>query len=320
MPPCVIVAITTLGRPRMLADAVQACARMTNKHGVDFSIVVIDNDASASAREVVEDIARNSAVPIAYVVEPRRGISEARNCALEYATGQGADYMGFCDDDASPAPGWLDGVMTTVEAKGAHLTGGPVYFVLPDEKLSRMQTSVAKAIAAAARRRAWRNLQTSRSNPPVTIITNNWFADLRWLNQQQLRFDPRYSVSGGGDTEFFRRVVAAGGRTFWSHDAVMEEIVPASRLGLRYQFKRQVHSGMVKTAWFRREKGAVRTLLTTLPKLIGNLSLGAALAAVSVVGGISTFYPATRLVGKAVGQAAGVLGMEPEHYRTVQGY
>lgn len=320
MPPRVIVAITTLGRPRMLADALNACIRMTNGHGVQFSIVVIDNDANASAREVVEGIASGSAVPIAYVVEPRRGISEARNRALEYASEQGADYMGFCDDDASPAPGWLDVVMTTVEANGAHLTGGPVYFVLPDETLSRMQTQVAKAIAAAARRRAWRNLQISRSNPPVTIITNNWFADLRWLNQKHLRFDPRYSVSGGGDTEFFRRVVASGGHACWSHDAVMEEIVPASRLGLQYQFKRQVHSGMVKTAWFRREKGAALALLMTLPKLVGNLSLGMALALASVVGGISTFYPAIRLVGKAVGQAAGVLGLEPEHYRTVQGY
>lgn len=320
MPPRIIVAITTLGRPRMLAEAIKACTRMTNKHGVDFGIVVVDNDASASAREVVEDIARSSAVPIAYVVEPRRGISEARNRALDYATEQGADYMGFCDDDAAPAPGWLDAVMATVETKGAHLTGGPVYFVLPDEALTRSQTRIAKAIAAAARRRAWRNLQISRSNPPVTIITNNWFADLNWLNQQQLRFDPRYSVSGGGDTEFFRRVVGRGGNAVWSHDAVMEEIVPASRLGLRYQFKRQIHSGMVKTAWFRREKGPARTMLTTLPKLVGNLSLGLALVVASAVGGISTFYPATRLVGKAIGQAAGVLGLEPEHYRTVQGY
>lgn len=318
--PRIIVAITTLGRPRMLADALRACARMTNTRGVDLSIVVVDNDAAASAREVVEEIARTSPVPVAYVVEPRRGISEARNCALDYATSQGADYMGFCDDDAAPAPGWLDAVMATVAEKGAHLTGGPVYFVLPDEPLSRRQTRVAKAIAAAARRRAWRNLQTSRTNPPVTIITNNWFADLRWINQQQLRFDPRYSVSGGGDTEFFRRVVAKGGRTFWSHDAVMEEIVPASRLGLRYQFKRQIHSGMVKTAWFRREKGTARTVLTTLPKLIGNLSLGAVLTAASVVGGIATLYPAIRLVGKAIGQGAGALGWEPEHYRTVQGY
>jgi GT2 family glycosyltransferase len=72
-----------------------------------LEILIIDNDppddASASAfRDVVGDDPR-----FHYVLEPQRGLSRARNRALEVASGQ---IVAFTDDDVRVDPHWIAGV------------------------------------------------------------------------------------------------------------------------------------------------------------------------------------------------------------------
>ena len=61
-----------------------------------YEIVITDNDAAESARQVVAAAAADSPIRIAYCTESRRSIAHARNAGLALATGEA---IAFIDDD-----------------------------------------------------------------------------------------------------------------------------------------------------------------------------------------------------------------------------
>jgi len=67
----------------------------------DYSIVVVDNDKSESARLMAEAFATQSMISIRYYVEPEQNIALARNKAIENVQGE---FIGFIDDDEFPVP------------------------------------------------------------------------------------------------------------------------------------------------------------------------------------------------------------------------
>src|SRR5437016_9092776 len=95
----VTICIATYCRPRMLAQLLKALDRLTfRKVPMPLvNVVVIDNDANASGREPVEHSARRGRWPLCYGIEPRRGISYARNRGVAGA-GKDCDFVVFVDD------------------------------------------------------------------------------------------------------------------------------------------------------------------------------------------------------------------------------
>nr|WP_240148830.1 glycosyltransferase family 2 protein [Halorubellus sp. JP-L1] len=63
------------------------------------------------------------------VVQETSGVSEARNIALEYATG---DIVAFTDDDCVPPPDWVSGIVAVFDAYDVVTTGG---MQLPHERV-----------------------------------------------------------------------------------------------------------------------------------------------------------------------------------------
>ncbi len=78
----------------------------------DTGIVVVDNDAGGSARDVAEAFGTR----VRYVHEPVPGIAAGRARAV--AETVGADALIFIDDDEEPRPGWLAALLGTWEAHG----------------------------------------------------------------------------------------------------------------------------------------------------------------------------------------------------------
>lgn len=102
------VVVATLGRRPQLRSVIAALLEQTY-HRIE--VIVVDNDpvsgnATAVAREF--DDAR-----LRIVREPRRGTSAARNAGIAIATG---DIIAFTDDDAVPAPTWVENLARTFRA------------------------------------------------------------------------------------------------------------------------------------------------------------------------------------------------------------
>lgn len=92
----VTVVICTRNRPALLQKCLSAVA---NLRPAPNQVLVIDNsEGDDDTRKVAQDYGAR------YIVEPRPGLSRARNRAL---TECDTDVLAYLDDDAIPAPDWL---------------------------------------------------------------------------------------------------------------------------------------------------------------------------------------------------------------------
>lgn len=98
--PAISVVICTRGREEQLPASLDAIASLDYP---DFELVLVDNAPKSEANRALID-GRRWDVPARYVVEPRPGLSWARNAGAHAATGS---LVAFMDDDELPDVHWL---------------------------------------------------------------------------------------------------------------------------------------------------------------------------------------------------------------------
>ena len=100
----ICVCVCTYQRPELLRRSLSKLEVQETEGLFDYSIVIVDNDRAASARQIVESLARQSQISISYYLEPEQNIALARNRAVDNAQG---DFIAFIDDDEFPPNDWL---------------------------------------------------------------------------------------------------------------------------------------------------------------------------------------------------------------------
>jgi glycosyltransferase involved in cell wall biosynthesis len=223
----VIVAIPTFKRPAALAtalDAVVAQSREVADDGVSARILVIDNDAAASARSVADTF------DATYVVESKPGIAAVRNRAIDESAG--ADVVVFLDDDEVPEASWLRNLLRAHAETGAHAVAGRVVTRFPDDVEPWVRASGAFIRPERTDRQAM-----------TEAATNNLLLDLTLIRPLGLRFDEKFGLTGGSDSMFTRLLVARGGVIRWAQDAVVVEQEEAARFTRRWVLMRTFRFG-----------------------------------------------------------------------------
>src|SRR3546814_11191398 len=81
--------------------------------------VIVDTRSDSEARVQFAAAADRFPWPLHYVAEPRRGITFARNAALDTAAAQDCAFVAFIDDDEVPAPRWLAALLAAQQRSGA---------------------------------------------------------------------------------------------------------------------------------------------------------------------------------------------------------
>jgi glycosyltransferase involved in cell wall biosynthesis len=119
----ITVCICSYRRPELLARLLAALAVQRADGLFTFCCAVVDNDASGSARAVVERLQPTFPVPIRYAVEPARNFALARNRALSLVSGK---FLAFIDDDEVPREDWLMQLWRTLHQFRADAVLGPV--------------------------------------------------------------------------------------------------------------------------------------------------------------------------------------------------
>ncbi len=237
--PCrerVVIAVLTFRRRRDLAELLpmlvdQAVSARTLCAGVD--IVVVDNDAEATGRDIVmtaAEAAQGRGVDVRYEHEPRPGISAGRNRALDAS--DGSELMVFIDDDERPTPTWLTLLLSTRRQYRADVVQGPV--------VSRFETPLDSWIVAGG---FFRRRRMVTGTPLDVAVTNNLLIDLRRVRTLGLRFDEDLGTTGGEDTLFTRALHRAGVAMVWCDEAIVFDVVPAHRSTRRWVTQRAVSMG-----------------------------------------------------------------------------
>lgn len=244
-------------RRRELEDTLRSIGAMTIPANTMVRVIVADNDAQPSARELVYALAARLPFQIVYVHCPASNISLARNACLDHAVG---DYLAFIDDDSTASKDWLVELLAAAEESGADAVLGPVQSIYPDVAPRWMRKGDFHSTAPV-----WVNGEIS------TGYSGNVM--LRRLSPRIAgrRFSLALGQSGGEDTEFFAHLRAAGGRIGFAPRAVVYEPVPNNRARFSWLAKRRFRVGQTHGRLVGQERRGTR--------LVRQVGLAAAKAA-----------------------------------------
>jgi len=229
--PDVSVVIPTFRRPGGLFRAAQSVLAQINAPA--FEIVIIDNDPEGTAKETAQKIAdlAPATIPVRYVHEPRAGVANARNRAVDEVS---APLIAFLDDDQSAPEHWLASLTAAHTGHPAAVTFGPVETVLPD--------------GITAHRAYFERFFARELDAPTGLIDHyygcgNALLDMTRMPDSRPLFDAEMNETGGEDDVLFGQLERAGERFGWASGASVYEHVPAARATLGYTLKRAMAYG-----------------------------------------------------------------------------
>jgi glycosyltransferase involved in cell wall biosynthesis len=228
----VAICVITYRRPAGLARLLEGIARLRfSGPELPLEIVVVDNDAAGTAREVCASHAAGRRWPLRYAIEPQPGIASARNCAVALAL-ERAERIAFIDDDEVPEPEWLDELLAAAARTGADVVAGPVLPVY------------SEAVPEWIRRGGFFDRPRHPDGAELDVArTGNVLIHRRVFESLPADFDPRFGLTGSEDTHFFLRVRRAGFRIVWADRAVVTEWLPAKRATAGWLLQRAYRGG-----------------------------------------------------------------------------
>jgi glycosyltransferase involved in cell wall biosynthesis len=118
----VSVVICTCNRAEVLRGALQTLSKQT-MYKSDYEVIVVDNNSQDSTPNLAKTFCRNHP-NIRYVLETRKGLSNARNRGWLEAKGL---YVAYVDDDCKMPPQWLKIAMKITDRIAPAAFGGPAY-------------------------------------------------------------------------------------------------------------------------------------------------------------------------------------------------
>jgi succinoglycan biosynthesis protein ExoM len=223
------VCICTYKRPAFLRRLLEDLSNQETGGHFTYSTVICDNDHLRSAEPFVSDFAATSNISVIYCVEPRRGISLARNKAIENAPG---NYIALIDDDEFPARNWLHELFAACEKYKVDGVLGPVKPSFGDD--------VPQWIVKG-RFYHKPSHETGFVLAPRNTRTSNVLLRDRVLQNMSSPFRPEFRACE--DLDFFTRAIERGYVFVWCDEAVVHEEIPSSRWTRSYLLKKALLRG-----------------------------------------------------------------------------
>jgi len=230
MKPYLSVCVCTYKRPHVAQTIRSVLAQEGICHRT-IEIVVVDDDPEWSAEAIVEAIAASAPHPVYYVRLGAQNVAAARNACLEAARGS---WIAFIDDDEIAEPDWLSHLVAAQMAHGADVVKGFVRAVYPPGTPDWVKIADPYT----------RDYGPTGARPKM-LATGNVLFLREVVERHHMRFNTAFGRSGGEDTEFFRRLRATGLKIVASREAVVNEIVPESRITRAYLVSRHRRMGQI---------------------------------------------------------------------------
>jgi glycosyltransferase involved in cell wall biosynthesis len=199
-----------------------------------WELVIILNDCTDQSERVVDQF--RGRLPIISEVEPRPGLSRARNRAIEVASG---NVMIWIDDDVQVEPDWLRAYEAAfMRWPEASVFGGaivPEFEGRPPPWLQHAWHLCGSAFAARLPPRPDAPIRLEDNYPPYGAN----FA-VRMPAQRQFGYDVRLGqrpgslIMTGEETEVIRNILLNGGVGYWVHLAAVRHVMPQERQTIEY--------------------------------------------------------------------------------------
>jgi len=225
----ITICICTYKRPDMLKKLLSELNSLRTESLFTISVNIVDNDFSHSAEAVVNEFIDQTAFPIKYMVEPQRSITLARNRGIEHTD----SMIAFIDDDEFPRPDWLLNLYKTLKEKQVAGVLGPVIPHFDNEPENWIvKSKLCERVS----------FQTGHILHWTHTRTGNVLLSKEVMKDKEATFLPRFGT-GGGDVDFFKRLMLRGHIFLWCNEGVVFERVPLKRQKREYFCKRAMLQG-----------------------------------------------------------------------------
>lgn len=231
--PDISVCIVTFLRPDKLKRLLESLLRLRGIEEFSYEVIVVDNDAERTARNIVESF-KNKFDFLKYCVEPQQNIALARNCAVRESRGE---WIAFIDDDEVADQFWLSAYWQIIDKIPGDGFLGPV---LPRLEATAPHWMDINVFFGRPRYASGTPLMSAEQTR-----TGNAFIRRSLLDKH--RFDPCYGLTGGEDSELFARMLNDNAVFYWCNEAVVLEYIPPGRTSLSWLLRRSFRVGNTYT-------------------------------------------------------------------------
>lgn len=238
-PSVVSVVLPTFRRPAPLRRLLESIARQ-DPPGVEWEVVVVDNDVPPSAHAVVDAARSDFPVPLRLVAEEEPGSAHARNRGIAECRGS---IIVLVDDDVVVEPAWLNELVRPILDDASDATAGRVLLERP-RQLPRWFSYEGIGPYLTHYDLGDEALPLGADDYLVTASAAFRAEVLRSTGG----FDPALGPTGSGhlvgdDVLIHRKLVALGARVLYVPTSVAEHELPPERLTRRYLLRRAHEQG-----------------------------------------------------------------------------
>ncbi|RBY75285.1 hypothetical protein DQ238_19860 [Geodermatophilus sp. TF02-6] len=299
------VVLCTRERPEALAACLES---LTAQDHPDFAVWVVDNaPATSTTKDVVDSF--TGRLDIRYVVEPRPGLSRARNRALREPLE--GDVVAWIDDDEVADPMWLSELTRAMaERPGADAVSG---LVVPAELATRAQLWFEQ-FGGHSKGRGFTPADFGRGSddrqnplyplPPFGVGANMAFrtASLYAIGGFDEALGAGTLTHGAEDTRAFTDLLRGGGATLYRPSAVTRHFHRRDLAGLRRQMEGY---GTGLTAFYTSLVADSPLVLGQLARLAGRALRDLTSSSSLRVSGLADDFPAELLSANRAGMTQG---------------
>ncbi len=228
------VALCTHNRAELLRGALQSLSEVEAPRRLDWNVLVILNACSDESADVVESFAAR--LPIRYLSEPKPGVSNARNRAVDNVDG---DFVLWTDDDVRVSRNWLRTYEEAISRwPDADIFGGTVRLRFEEPAASWVETALPMIRPVFAAMPLDGVEAGQRIVYPELPFGAN-FA-IRATVQKRHHFDPLLGRTPGPrirnheETQVIRAVMEEGAECRWVPASSVDHFIPRSRQTIRY--------------------------------------------------------------------------------------
>lgn len=217
---------------------------------IPFEILIVDNNSTDHTADVVGNLAKNSRVPVSYVLEKQQGIPFARNRAIDESLNN--DLLAFIDSDELPESKWLESAYRGLDSFQADCVGGKIKLNLPNRP-EWLSDSLLPFLG-----------KVDHGDTPIRVVDRStpvWSGNVAYrtaLFDDGLRFDTRYNrkgtgIGGGEDAIMFRELLDRKCHIRYEPEMCITHFIPDSKLRrtyfLKLHFTAGKKAGMYEMNW-----------------------------------------------------------------------
>lgn len=266
--PCIdaTVIVCTFNRSASLKRTLASLQAQSVGEGVDWEVLIVDNNSSDDTRTVVETF--SVAFPRArYCFEPRQGLSFARNHGIAQARG---NIVLFTDDDVAPETDWLRRILDGMTSCACDACGGFIAPAWQSPPPAWLTERFHGFLAIRAERTDTYEILGNMLPPYGANMAFKRDVFDRFGAFDVTRGRRGDILASGEDGELFARILAGGGKVMFFGGARVHHAVESFRLTKHYfrRWRYQTSRNLAESAGFPGRRRVCAVPLYIYPQLL----------------------------------------------------